>query len=98
MKEEEIIEGNETIALFDGRVKDTDSDWWREFDWLIHQAPCHHRSQLKYHSSWDWLMKVIDKIEILQGIMIKHYKKEATVEDYNKVYELEKLILNSFKE
>lgn len=39
-----------------------------------------------------------NRSEILQGIMVKHYKKEATEEDYNKVYELEKLILKSFIE
>jgi hypothetical protein len=38
-----------------------------------------------------------NKAELLKGIMIKHYKREATIEDYNEVYKLEKLILESFK-
>ena len=42
--------------------------------------------------------EIKSKSEIIQGIMIKHYKKEATEEDYNKVYELEDLILKSFIE
>jgi len=42
--------------------------------------------------------EIRNKSEVIQGIMIKHYKKEATEEDYNKVYELEELILKSFLE
>jgi hypothetical protein len=42
--------------------------------------------------------EIKNKSEVIQGIMIKHYKKVATEEEYNKVYELKELILKSFLE
>ena len=47
-------------------------------------------------STMDLGKEIKDKSELLKIIMIKHYKKEATEEDYNNIYELEKLILSSF--
>lgn len=49
-------------------------------------------------STIDLGKEINDKSEVLKGIMVKHYKKEASEEDYNKIYELENLILKSFIE
>jgi hypothetical protein len=52
MKKEEIIKGNKLIAEFDGRVN----------------KMCHDNttaSPYNYHTAWDWLMPVVEKIESL---------------------------------
>ncbi len=62
MEQKEIIEGIKLIAKFDGKSiypeKGTpEFKAWKgetcDFEWY----------QVKYNSSWDWLMPVIDKIE-----------------------------------
>jgi hypothetical protein len=67
MEQNEIIEGNKLIALFMG---------WKEMahtklkDWIITEIiesqECTKKQcalhQLKFHSSWDWLMPVGKKI------------------------------------
>jgi hypothetical protein len=58
-----IEERNEAIALFDGKIKDEDSPWWRGFDLMTHDVVCSHEEQLKYHSSWDWLMPACKKMD-----------------------------------
>lgn len=56
MKEQEVIEGNKLIAEFMG------------FETIIHDGKlCRKRhwtnESTEYHSSWDWLMPVVEKIE-----------------------------------
>ena len=47
MSKEEILEGNKLIAEFMD-----EPEWCNEFNVL----------DVKYHSSWDWLMPVVEKI------------------------------------
>jgi hypothetical protein len=57
----EIIEGNRIIAEFDGwkYIEDGDS---------FHKPPnLLFSHELKYHSSWAWLMPVVEKIENLNN-------------------------------
>ncbi len=65
--EQEIIEGNKLIAEFMGA--EVDNRGLGEAAWLT--APKKKTSNwipidaLQYHSSWDWLMGVVEKIESL---------------------------------
>lgn len=68
-----IIEGNKLIAEFMGWEKspypNTPDKLYRDDDKNEKQLSI-HVSQLLYHSSWDWLMPVVDKIE---QVSINHY-------------------------
>ena len=52
--QDEIIEGNKLIAEF---------MQWKHCEDIEYDN--YEMSQLKYHSSWDWLMGVVEKIEEL---------------------------------
>lgn len=64
MKPEEIIEGDEIIAIFQGGRKSFDKEDGEPF--FVFDTPDGRTgcflSELKYHSSWDWLMPVMAKI------------------------------------
>lgn len=75
MEQNEIMEGNELIAVFDGLVKGkgeyhngmVDKNGQSTYD-CWHDPLGRHSdartdiTHLKYHSSWDWLMPVVEKI------------------------------------
>ncbi len=65
---EESIEGNKLIAEFMGAEwrswKDNKLSMYR-FENPIGDTYAFHIKDLKYHSSWDWLMPVVEKIESL---------------------------------
>ncbi len=58
MTQEEIIEGNKLIAMFDGLeksdMKDMEKYYFTVYGYLTIE-------DLEYHSSWDWLMPVVKK-------------------------------------
>jgi hypothetical protein len=58
MNEQEILEGNKLIADFMG---------WHHHEDKKYDA--HEMSNLKYHTSWDWLMPVVEKIESLRSFV-----------------------------
>ena len=61
-KTQEVIEGNKLIAEFHGKYN---TKW--------HTIGAFPENQLKYHSSWDWLMPVVEKIESLDvWVIIKN--------------------------
>ena len=64
MSNKEILEGNRLIAEFMG-VKITGTKYGCNHPLVTCAYP--NYPNLKYHSSWDWLMPVIDKIESLEG-------------------------------
>ena len=80
-------EKNEVIAVFDGLIKQPKGvnynlDSWYKPDpddkrkkgqWIA------YTHQLKYHSSWDWLMPVVEKIENIKhiGIDVVYLKIEG---------------------
>ena len=72
MTKEEILEGNKLIAEFMGFTvgefgfQEPGEEW---------QQPFKH---LKYHSSWDWLMPVVEKIETL-GYGVKIHGIQCSV-------------------
>jgi len=64
----ENIENNKIIAEFMGGLKDGESrlSLQKNEIWLPIHGVCHLGNSgkvLKYHSSWDWLMEVVEKIE-----------------------------------
>ena len=61
MSEQEIVEGNKLIVEFIGyKFIEDGHQYWRLSDKHLLLE-----NELKYHSSWDWLMPVIEKIEHL---------------------------------
>jgi len=63
MNTEQILKGNKMVAKFDGWVLIPESDnkfvpehYERGQDWMD------NINNLKYHTSWDWLMPVVQKI------------------------------------
>lgn len=70
MTNEEILNGNTLIAVFMGGEFRTDLPFtYTKEGWV--NTPANDNMQiaqnydLKYHSSWDWLMPVVEKIEDL---------------------------------
>lgn len=87
MSEIEIIEaGNKLIADFDGfilsdqdRVLEGYDRWnneiYRNFD----------ETDLKYHSSWDWLMPVVEKINKIGVYDVIIYKTTCHINDEREI-------------
>lgn len=59
---ERIAEGNELIAVFMGyeRYEDNYGVWFKTEELIISMHP--KLEDLKYHTSWDWLMPVVQRI------------------------------------
>jgi hypothetical protein len=55
----EIIEGNKLIDIF-MNPKHTIFDYW--INWNDGHGSLSHVETLEYHTSWDWLMPVVEKI------------------------------------
>ena len=75
MTQEEIIAGNKLIAEFMGLSyceKYRYEGWYKNHE---HNHRICDFDGLKYHTSWDWLMPVVEKIEkmnttvVIEGIM-----------------------------
>ena len=74
MKANEIIEGNKLIAEFMGVDVDSYTSYAEEL------RKCYSESDLEYHSSWDWLMPVVDKLmSTKQCDMIIHAKNLVVI-------------------
>jgi hypothetical protein len=63
--EQKITESNELIAIFMGyeRYEDSGGIWFKKEGMIICMHP--KLEDLKYHSSWDWLMPVVEKISTI---------------------------------
>lgn len=58
------IEGNKLIADFMGYETCTDPDHENDKCYQVPYAKGYHRAkQLQHHTSWDWLMPVVERIE-----------------------------------
>jgi hypothetical protein len=83
MTQEEIIQGNKLIAEFMGLklidVFNGDTrEYFKAWDWpkgksYVHSiqpmwVPCGEESRLPYHTSWDWLMPVAEKISKVEDM------------------------------
>ena len=73
MKTQTVLEGNKLIAEFMGAIfhKDWTSAIYKipqdTYEYIINPTPVSSKfwmaDEMCYHSSWDWLMPVVDKIE-----------------------------------
>lgn len=61
MMEITIEEMNEAIAIFEGWKRDGEK-YIKNPEGAVYIHGAGYDSQLKYHESWEWLMKVIEKI------------------------------------
>lgn len=81
MTEAEIIEGNKLIAEFMEYEHCTDPDHASNKCYSVPYAKGYHRlNQMQHHSSWDWLMPVVEKINTISiqnygemGVYIKPF-------------------------
>jgi len=65
MSEEEILEGNKLIAEFMGYKYINPKDSCDKWGWYLNEDDSIselYLKELKYHSSWSWLMSVVEKI------------------------------------
>jgi len=67
MNNKEILEGNKLIAEF--MTKEHANLCWK----LIPKNTMHLPNYFKYHSSWDWLMPVVNKIESIVDLYHGHF-------------------------
>jgi hypothetical protein len=73
----ETIQGNKLIAQFMGILPDVyNPERYVSSTWpdTIFATP----SEMRYHSSWDWLMPVVEKIEA-EGFKFQLCRKRATL-------------------
>jgi len=78
-----IQESNKLIADFMGKEYYSGKQSWSDF-W--DQTP--HVYQLRYHTSWDWLIPVVEKIETLKTPLNGYYavyisSNGCTIQDTN---------------
>ena len=83
MTNEEILAGNKLIAEFIGGVLDSPQSKYYYF-----QDKGRYETELKYHSSWEWIMPVVVKIESL-GFDVKIRGIECSI---NRLCEEETII------
>lgn len=57
MTQEQIIEGNKLIADFMNYPKEGEGSAY-----YYAMKHCYENNNMKYHTSWDWLMPVVEKI------------------------------------
>lgn len=62
---ENVIENNRLIALFMGYSKGVPEQRGCKEERFALNGRTYLLSQLDYHASWDWLMPVVEKIEVL---------------------------------
>ena len=73
MSEQEILEGNRLIADFmQVDYSGKEQIMWRPGAYIPFTEKC-----LRYHSSWDWLMSVVNKIENIGSIVEIHGTRHA---------------------
>ena len=79
MQEQEIIEGNKLIVEFIGyKFIEDGHQYWRLSDKHLLLE-----NELKYHSSWDWLMPVVLKINTMDNFdySVKIFTMDCQIEN-----------------
>lgn len=80
---------NEVIAVFDGKVKHDDGKYAYPYFTDENSKGFYYPFQLEYHSSWDWLMPVVRKIEQIEngrfGFTVDPW--EVVIIDYGGCYD-----------
>jgi hypothetical protein len=80
MNTPEVREGNVLIANFVAATNVGKPEW--EYTYWMIDGKSYREDELKYHSSWDWLMPVVEKIETLfdNNIVVNIYDERCTIE------------------
>jgi hypothetical protein len=60
----DYTEGNKLIAKFAGYEQCGKPEW--EYSYCMIEGKSHREDELKFHTSWDWLMPVVEKIRDVQ--------------------------------
>lgn len=107
MTEEQILEGNKLIAEFmmavamppNGQLhfKETHIFKPKGRSNLCHEAMVCMPEDLEYHSSWDWLIPVIDKITSMDEY-IAYKNHTSNIVNDGGIYINTKYIINTWKE
>jgi hypothetical protein len=92
MNTEDVQEGNKLIAEFMGYKRNDgySGDFARLKHWNIEPFGWHDDEQLKYHSSWDWIMPVVAKIMFTSWNMTDSLKQCFLVRESIDWIEVEK--------
>lgn len=92
MNNQSIEEGNKAISLFmnDRRtadlIKDMDYDKTQGKDFHLNEEAT--LRQFKYHTSWDWLMPVVEKIDKLFDEESDNWMNKILDEDFPRITDL----------
>ena len=88
MTQEQIMENNKLMAEFmglkiQGHPYDLHHDWiWITVGDKTWTPVCELDSEFLYHSSWDWLMPVVDKIESLEDYDVNMYGEQTDIVEW----------------
>lgn len=86
MSTEIIEEGNIKIAKFMELDKCTDPDHESNPCYVVPHAKGYHKARdLQYHSSWDWLMPVVEKINKIKGYDAIIYKTTCHINNEREI-------------
>ena len=83
MTQEQILEGNKLIAEFMGLSQGLPNETRWKKDWFEKEIGIRH-SFLFYHSDWNWLMEVVEKIESFEYSV--EIFKSASHNEPNKIF------------
>lgn len=76
MAQEQILEGNKLIAEFMGgellEGRQNNVFWFKEHHHVLTAHKAINQHAFKYHSSWDWIMPVVEKINASHTVKIKN--------------------------
>jgi len=74
-EQQEILEGNKIIAIFDGCefVNDAPEDFPNGY----YMPHLHTPEELEYHESWDWIMPVVEKIARSGNYCLKEHQSNT---------------------
>lgn len=76
-----MIESNKLMAKFLGWEYHNSQDLAKIPKWINNgKKICTNHEQLKFHSDWNWLMQVVEKIESLR-ISVSIYNKQCEIGD-----------------
>ena len=99
MKEISVIEGNKLIAEFMGnKRKESLSVWLRYKHWTIEPFGYFDDCDLKYNSSWEWIMPVVEKIELLGYEVQISSQMESINDDRETIWHQDCIITDSVNE
>lgn len=81
MNKQEVIDGNKLITEFLGYEQCGKAEW--EYTYWMIEGKSYMELELKYHSSWDWLMPAYKKFRGLTGMKMPDWLSHCnTIENW----------------